>query len=263
MNSILKNIQAIMIGAIKEHMPDLSFDDLEEGGKVYYMNGKNGTEFDWFVNEHLPVFMIFYNDKENLGAVKASVYTDGGIMLYLFDDHGKHLLKEEKAFLEASDTALLKLAVSLRCNADDKRIWDASIDLIGSDEEPDEALVNGFLKNREYYEPSIRRKDILGKLSVVSKKVTRDGWKVGFMMREEPNDDQDSGWQFFAGDEDNDYLDDYKNLDLCMVNSIAGIDPAIMKYIDSPVGARFVRISPDDFEEDKNQKSYMEKWKDN
>lgn len=41
-----------MIGAIKEHMPDLSFDDLEEGGKVYYMNGKNGTEFDWFVNEH-------------------------------------------------------------------------------------------------------------------------------------------------------------------------------------------------------------------
>ena len=80
-------------------------------------------------------------------------------------------------------------------------------------------------------------------------------------MREEPNDDQDSGWQFFAGDEDNDYLDDYKNLDLCMVNSIAGIDPAIMKYIDSPVGARFVRISPEEFEEDKNQKSYMEKWK--
>lgn len=52
MNSLLKDIQAIMIGAIKEHMPALSFDDLEEGGKVYYMNGKNGTEFDWFVNEH-------------------------------------------------------------------------------------------------------------------------------------------------------------------------------------------------------------------
>lgn len=261
MDPILKNIQDIMTGAIKEYMPGLSFDDLEERGKVYYMNGKNGTEFDWFVNEHLPVFMIFYNDKENLGAVKATVYADGGVLLYIYDDHGKNLVKEEETSIEASEADLLKLAVCLRCNADDKRIWDSAIDLIESDNDPDEAAVAGFLKNREYYEPSIRRKEILGRLCVVSKKVTRDGWKVGFMMREEPNDDQDSGWQFYAGDEDNDYLDDYKNIDLCMVNSIAGIDPCIMKYIDSPVGARFVRTSSEDFEEDKNQRSFMEKWK--
>ena len=261
MDPIINDIKDIMIGAIKEYMPGLSFDDLEEGGKVYYMNGKNGTEFDWFVNEHLPVFMIFYNDKENLGAVKATVYTDGGVLLYLFDENGKHLLKEEETSLEASESDLLKLAVCLRCNADDKRIWDSAIDLIDSDYDPDEVTVNGFLKNREYYEPSIRRKEILGKLCVVSKKVTQEGWKVGFMMREDPNDDQDSGWQFYAGNEDNAYLDDYKNIDLRMVNSIAGIDPAIMKYIDSPVGARFVRISSEDFEEDNNQKSHMEKWK--
>lgn len=33
------------------------------------MNGKNGTEFDWFVNEHLPSFMVFYDNEEKLGAV--------------------------------------------------------------------------------------------------------------------------------------------------------------------------------------------------
>ena len=54
-----------------------SFSELEEDGKVYYMNGKNGTEYDWFVNEHLPSFMVFYNDRQNLCAVKATVYTDG------------------------------------------------------------------------------------------------------------------------------------------------------------------------------------------
>ena len=260
MDPILKNIETIMTGAIKEYLPELSFGDLEEGGKVYYMNGKNGTEFDWFVNEHLPSFMIFYNDKENLGAAKATVYFDGAVLLYLFDDNGKHMFKEEKTSLDVSESDLLKLAVYLRCNADDKRVWDSAIDLIGSDVDPDEAAVNEFLKNRKYYEPSIRRKEILGKLCVVSKKVTREGWKVGFMMREDPNDDEDSGWQFYAGDEDDEYLDDYKNIELCMVNSIAGIDPAIMNHIDSPVGARFVRVSSEEFEEDKNQKSHMEKW---
>ena len=261
MHLILQDIQNLMHSAIKEYMPELSSGDMEEGGKVYYMNGKNGTEFDWFVNEHLPCFMIFYNDKENLGAAKATVYTDGGVLLYIYDDHGKNLLKEEETSIEAPEADLLKLAVCLRCNADDKRVWDSAIDLIDSDNAPDEEAVAGFLKNREYYEPSIRRKEILGRLCVVSKKVTRDGWKVGFMMREEPNDDQDSGWQFYAGDEDNDYLDDYKNIDLCMVNSIAGIDPAVMKYIDNPVGSRFVRVSSEEFEEDKNQQSFMEKWK--
>ena len=64
-----------------------------------------------------------------------------------------------------------------------------------------------------------------------------------------------------AGDEDDDYLNDVANVELCAVNSIVNIDPTIMKYIDSPVGARFVRISSDEFEEDRNQKSFMEKWK--
>ena len=261
MNPILSDIQTKILNAIKENLPDLSFDDLEEGGKVYYMNGNNGTEFDWFVNEHFPSFMVFYNDKENLGAAKASVYPDGGMVIYLFDDHGRHMAKEVSTFLDVEEPDLLSLAVCMRCNADDKKIWDAALDIIESDVVPDERTISEFISHREYYEPSIRRRDILGKLCVVSKKVSRDGWKVGFMLREELQDDKDSGWQFMAGDEDDEYLDNVENIELCLVNSIAGIDPAIMKYIDSPVGARFVRISSDDFEEDKNQRSYMEKWK--
>ena len=94
MNRILDDIQAKIRDAIKENMPEVSPDELEEGGKIYYMNGKNGTEFDWFVNEHLPSFMAFYNDEENLGAVKADVYADGGMLIYLFDDHGRNMKQE-------------------------------------------------------------------------------------------------------------------------------------------------------------------------
>ena len=261
MNSILNDIQTIIHTAIKENLPDVSFDDLEEGGKVFYMNGKNGTEFDWFVNEHLPYFMVFYDDKENLGAVKASVYSDGGMIIYLYDDHGRHEAKEVKTFIDVKDSDLLELAVCLRCNADDKSIWDAAIDIIESDAVPEEQMISDFIKNREYYEPSIRRLEILGKLCVVSKKISRDGWKVGFMIREELHDDKDSGWQFMAGDEDDEYINNVENVELCLVNSIAGIDPTILNYIDSPIGSRYVRMSSDEFEADNNQRSYMEKWK--
>lgn len=261
MNKILNDIQTVIQNAIRDNLPDISFDELEEGGKVYYMNGKNGTEFDWFVNEHLPSFMVFYNDEDNMGIAKAFVYTDGGIVVWLFGDHGKTMVKEVKTFLDVKESDMLSLAVSLRCNADDKRIWDAAIDVLDSDNVPDESAVAEFLNNRKYCEPSIRRKEILGKLCVVSKKITRDGWKVGFMLREELQDDQDSGWQFLAGDEDDAYLNDVANVELCTVNTIAGIDPVIMKYIDNPAGSRFVRKSSDEFEEDKKQPSYMEKWK--
>ena len=49
-------------------------------------------DFSSFVNEHLPSFMVFYDDEENLGAAKASVYTDGGMIIYLF----VQIFKKEK-----------------------------------------------------------------------------------------------------------------------------------------------------------------------
>ena len=95
----------------------------------------------------------------------------------------------------------------------------------------------------------------------MSKKVTREGWKVGFMLREEAQDDEDSGWQFFAGDEDDEYINNVEHVELCKVYSIAGIDPAVMNHIDSSVGTRLVRKSSGEFEEDRNQPAFMEKWK--
>ncbi|MBQ4486756.1 MAG: DUF2185 domain-containing protein [Oscillospiraceae bacterium] len=260
MDKILQEIQSKIQTAIRDNMPEISADELEEGGKVYYMNGKNGTEFDWFVNEHLPSFMVFYDDEENLGAAKASVYTDGGMIIYLFDDHGRNMKKEVKTFLDISEAEILRLAAYLRLAGDEKKVWDAALDRL-DDITVDEAAVSEFMELKKYCEPSIRRKELMGKFCVVSKKVTREGWKVGFMLREDPADDEDSGWQLFAGDEDDEYTNNIDNVELCPLYSITGIDPALMGYIESPAGTSLVRVSSDKFEADKGQPVFMEKWK--
>jgi len=40
-------------------LPHVNAEDLEENGAVYYMNGKNGTEFDWYVNKKVSDFFVF------------------------------------------------------------------------------------------------------------------------------------------------------------------------------------------------------------
>ena len=259
MNPILTQIKELITANLREHLPDVSPADLEEGGEVYYMNGKNGTEFDWYVNEHLPNFMVFYADESNLGAAKLSLYDDGGILLYLYDDHGRESAKEVKTYIECEKDDLLRLAVVLRVNADDKRIWDSSITRIDTDGSPSAEELAEFSGNYQYYDRSINRKAIMGQLCVASRKVIDDGYQVGYMTRGEPHDDQDSGWEFYAGDEDDAYLDDVKNVCLCYVNYVCGLDPVVTGYIDAEAGSRFVRVKSDEFEVDRGQKGVVEK----
>ena len=58
----------------------------------------------------------------------------------------------------------------------------------------------------------IRSKQLFNLSAFVSKRVFEDGWKVGYMYRAEAIDERDSGWSFMAGDEDDEYANDYKNL---------------------------------------------------
>ena len=63
MDRILENIKRIIAESIKEHLTDVSVNELEGNGSLYYMNGQNGTSFDWHVNDRLSSFMSFYDDK--------------------------------------------------------------------------------------------------------------------------------------------------------------------------------------------------------
>jgi hypothetical protein len=75
-----------------------------------------------------------------------------------------------------------------------------------------------------------------------SDRITVDGARVGYMYREHPSKDGDSGWRFFAGDEPQEYVDDPNNLGIYEVNTICNYDSAIIPFLDAPVGSAFGRV---------------------
>ena len=82
--------------------------------------------------------------------------------------------------------------------------------------------------------------------SICSNKITLGGEIVGFMYREEPMDDEDSGWRFLSGTESQEYADDPDNSKVFGVNTIANHDPAIIPYLKLPLGTELERVEGKD-----------------
>lgn len=259
MNRILNKIKEAIESNMELHLPHVKNSDLENDGAIYYMNGKDGTEFDWYVNDKLPPFMVFYNDEANLGAIKLLLYNDGGIVVYIYDEKGKKLIKEINTYLDVNETDVFELAVILKNEADDNNIWGAGIESINTDIEVNDEKINEFKANKKIYNAIKNKKIILNLKSCVSKKITEEGWKVGYMERNEPFNEGDSGWSFFAGNENDEYTSDYRNIELISVGNVwQQLDSDIFKYIDMPIGTKLIRISQEAFEIDKNDKEiYM------
>ena len=57
MHRILTELEQKIQECLRTYLPEVKAAELEENGTVYYMNGKNGTEFDWHVNDRLSDFM--------------------------------------------------------------------------------------------------------------------------------------------------------------------------------------------------------------
>ena len=118
---------------------------------------------------------------------------------------------------------------------------------------------NGFIK--------IDVKDLIdwhggnGEGCIASDKVTKDGFKVGYMYREEPSETMpDSGWRFLAGDESDEYMDNDENAHVFAINTICNYDPDIVPYIHSPIGSVYIRIDENNFElDDRSKPIYITK----
>lgn len=249
MNKILEQIEKHMLDTLKANLPDVSKGDLEKNGTVFYMNGQNGTAFDWYVNDRLSNFYIFYSDRENLGAVKGMLYKDGTLDVYTFGSKGHDKPVETQYRLDADEKDIFNLAVLLTKKADG-RFWDEDIRKPESDGEPDAGEVEGFLALKEVHEPMRQRKMLYGKSVIVSKKVREGSWKIGYGTRCEPTRESDSGWFFCVGDEDGDYINNAKNLELWLVNSVLHYEPALNEFITAPYGTTIIRVAPDKFEVD-------------
>ncbi|GAA4679689.1 DUF2185 domain-containing protein [Frondihabitans cladoniiphilus] len=87
-------------------------------------------------------------------------------------------------------------------------------------------------------------------------RITVDGAPVGFAQRDHAqHGPEDSGWRFFAGDEDEAYLDDPGHSGVYSLNAIANCDDAIVPVVDAPRGTAWIRdgealvSDPDGFQE--------------
>ena len=78
---------------------------------------------------------------------------------------------------------------------------------------------------------------------MASDRITVDGRPVGFMYREAPAHDTDTGWRFLAGDESDDYMADSSKHGIYAVNTIANYDRSIIPLLESPEGSAFERAA--------------------
>lgn len=76
---------------------------------------------------------------------------------------------------------------------------------------------------------------------IATNRITKEGKKVGYMYREKPKNEFDSGWRFFEGTETEEYLNNADNLDIYKLNTICNYDKDIIPYLQEPYGSRFVK----------------------
>ena len=76
---------------------------------------------------------------------------------------------------------------------------------------------------------------------IATKMIVDQKRKVRFMYRQKPDNEQDSGWRFFCGDEDDEYVNCPQNIAIYDVESILAIDKSITPYLNSAIGTAFER----------------------
>lgn len=122
-----------------------------------------------------------------------------------------------------------------------------------------------FKNKEEFIEVEIQRliewDEHNGVGCLASDKITKGGFKVGYMYREEPSEGGlDSGWRFLAGNEDDEYTNNPNNLHIFDINTICNYDKDIIPYLKSPIGSAYVRVSNNRFEIDNgSQPIFVEK----
>lgn len=72
---------------------------------------------------------------------------------------------------------------------------------------------------------------------IAAKTVSEEGRPIGFMYREEPVFEQDSGWRFFSGDETDEYTADPENFGVYSISEITRNHPTVSEFLNLPAGS--------------------------
>lgn len=83
-----------------------------------------------------------------------------------------------------------------------------------------------------------------------SDRILVDGCKVGYCYRERPSfadSHWDSGWNFFAGDESDEYNENPDNQNMIGLNAVCNCDRSVIPLLRAPYGTAFVREADGSF----------------
>ncbi len=77
---------------------------------------------------------------------------------------------------------------------------------------------------------------------IASNKITVEGEKIGYMYREKPSNEVDTGWRFFSGNEDDDYTNNPDNFNVFDINTICNYDDTIIPYLNSEINISYEKV---------------------
>ena len=146
---IIEKIKTVFAD-IREKYPFISDEDLHSKGAIFYMNGNDGTDFDWNANEHTSEFYMYHSNE--IGFIKLYVNKGDTYTAYVYPNGEMKAVETIRGDLEEGDS--LYLAALLYRKADREYIYDADIDEIDFTYEPKEwelSEMRGYAENDDYW----------------------------------------------------------------------------------------------------------------
>ena len=104
------------------------------------------------------------------------------------------------------------------------------------------------MKNYKLQNDDIKKIIELNGGCIATDRITVEGMKIGYMYRENPTYENDSGWRFFEGTEDELYTNNPDNFSIFDLNTICNYDKSIIPYLNKPIGTKLEKNN-DEFKE--------------
>ena len=130
---VIEKIKSVF-AEIRKKYPLITDEDLYNNGAIFYMNGNDGTDFDWNANEHTSEFYMFHENE--IGFIKLYVNKGDTYTAYVYPNGEMSAMETIRGDLDEGDS--LYLAAILYRQADREYIYDANIDDIDFTYEPNE-----------------------------------------------------------------------------------------------------------------------------
>lgn len=110
-----------------------------------------------------------------------------------------------------------------------------------------------YFNNLEDIVDYVKDLDIQNLGCFVTDKIAKNGASIGYCYHEKGDEKfPDSGWRFFAGDEDETYLADIQHTHIFSLNMVLNAEPRLLKIIHAPVGTAFERTQDGEYIEVKD-----------